>query len=144
MAIATQSKEIGGTMFEVTQHPAKRAMRLLTRLGKLAGPLVAMATGPAKGGLAGADAGGLARAIGGLFEALPPDEVDGFLAELFVSTRIIEPDGRLTNLWPVYDLRMQGRTLDALKLAAFVVEVNFSDFFDALRGLQPPGPAAEK
>ncbi len=40
MAIGTRTKEIGGITYEVQQHPARRAMRLLPRLGKLVGPLV--------------------------------------------------------------------------------------------------------
>lgn len=138
--IGTQSKVIGGTTFEVQQHPARRAMRLLPRLGKLIGPLAGTAKAAASaGGLGEIDPDVLARLVGSLFDALSPDEFDALLGELLSFTAIVEPDGRKMPLWPVFDSRMQGRPEDVLVLAAFSVQVNFGGFFDALRAVPAQG-----
>lgn len=140
MAIGTRTKEIGGVVYEVQQHPARRAMRLLPRLGKLVGPLVgAVKAASNAGGLGEVPADVLARLVGSLFDSISPDDFEGLLGELFAFTTVVEPDGRKLNLWPVFDLRMQGRPEDVLRLAAFSIEVNFSGFFDALRAVPAPG-----
>jgi hypothetical protein len=144
MGLQVQSRDIGGVTYEVQQLPARRSMKLLARLGRLVAPLVSVAQGAAKaGGFQKLDSAVLAQSIGGLFDALPPDEVEPLLSELFASTCIIEPSGARQPLWPVFDLRMQGKAFDVLRLAAFAVEVNFSDFFDALRAGAPQGAEGE-
>lgn len=141
MALQNQTREINGVTYEIQQLPARRAMKLLARLGKLVAPLVAVAQGAAKsGGVLKLDAGLLTSAVGGLFDALPPEDVEPLMAELFASAVILDGNARVP-LWPVFDLRMQGRTFDVLKLAAFAVEVNFGDFFDALRANMPAAEA---
>lgn len=140
MAIGTRTKEIGGITYEVQQHPARRAMRLLPRLGKLVGPLVgAVKAASNAGGLGEIPADVLARLVGSLFDSISPDEFDALLAELFAFTAIVEPSGAKLPLWPLFDSRMQGRPEDVLRLAAFSIEVNFSGFFDALRAMPAPG-----
>lgn len=136
MAVGTRSTTIGGTTFTVQQHPARRAMRLLARLGKIAGPTLGALAGLASkpGSLGGAKIEALGGALGGLFDALTPDEADRLLEELLCFTSV-EERGRSAPLWPVFDVVLQGRPLDVLKLAKFSLEVNFGDFLDVLHDL---------
>lgn len=138
MALGTQTKEIGGTVFQATQLPARRSLRLFARLGKVAAPVIAhlTAVGQAKGAkknLLSMDVGSLVPVLQALFEALPPAEAESLFEEVLSSTAIIEAGKSPIPLWPVVDSRLQGRTLDLFKVAAFALEVNYGDFLDAFR-----------
>lgn len=139
--LKVQSKEIGGTVFEVQQHPARRALRLVARVGRLGKALGGVLEGAMTGKgrrLADLDVGVVLEAIGAVFDVLTPDEQDAFFAELFACTAIVESSGQRVPLWPVFDARMQGRALDVYSLAFFVLEVNFRDFFDGLASVPVP------
>lgn len=136
MGLTTQDREIGGVVYRVQQHPARRALRLQARIGKVAGALLSSVSGGK--GLAEVDVGSLVERV---FDTLSPDDFEKLAEDLFACTQIVEPSGALVPLWPVFDTRMQGRTMDVYKLGAFVLEVNFRDFFDAL-GRKPPPAAA--
>lgn len=129
MSLHVKSKEIGGVVYEVQQLPARRALRLVARLGKVVAPLLGSVSKGGSKALLDLDLGA---ALADVFEKVTPDEQDALLAELFASTTIVEPSGAKAPFWSVIDTRMQGKVLDVYLVAAFALEVNFADFFDAL------------
>lgn len=140
-----QQRDIGGTTFEVHQLPARRSLRLIARLGKVLGPVLTRVAGILReGGKVGdLQVEKLAPVLGGLFEALPPAEAESLFEEILASTHVVK-GGRPVPLWPVVDIELQGRTLDLFKVAAFALEVNYADFFDALRAAAPPADEGSK
>lgn len=135
MSLHVKSKEIGGVVYEVQQLPARRALRLVARLGKVLGVLI----GSVSTGGRGVGDLDLGDALAGVFDRVTPDEQDAILGELFASTTIVEPSGAKVPFWSVIDTRMQGKVFDVYKVAAFAMEVNFADFFAA----PPAAPQGE-
>lgn len=130
-----QTKTIDGMTFTVQQLPAMRAQRLKPRIVSiLAGP--AAKIGTVLGGarrLEDLDLGALAGAFDALAGKLSPDEYEAVTREL-LETTLVQQGPNLIPLLPVFDDIMAGRTLTVDKLLLFAVEVNYGDFFDALRG----------
>lgn len=128
-----QTREIDGLRFTVQMLPAMRATRLWHRILKGAAPAFLKAAGSAKSGLADADVSALADAAQLLFNNFSESDFEGILREL-LETTLVEKDGKQFPLMPVFDDLMRGRTVTLLKLVRFALEVNYSDFFDGLRG----------
>lgn len=133
-----------GEVFTVSQLPAMRSVRLLTRLGKVLGPAASelgRALATTKGETPQVEA--LAPALGALFSQLEPDTVEQLLRELFATTKV-----GATDLMPVFDMKMAGQFNSIWKLAATALEVQFGNFFGDLiaRGMaavtQNPAPAS--
>lgn len=131
---ATQEKVIGGRTVAITQLPARRALKTLHRILKAIAPAAAQAVGAGATlgelkDIAGAKIGGLGNAVETLFDRLSEQEFDDLVAVLLSSATL---DGR--PLMPQLDLAFQGRVLELLQVVKFAIEVNYADFFDALRG----------
>jgi hypothetical protein len=144
--LKTQERTIDGMRFTVGQLPAMRAMKLLNRITRIAAPAVARAAAALKSGqdLASMDLGSLGGAVESLFLKLPDDELEGITRELF-STVLYhnEANGQAAPLMEVFDAVMMGRMPTVLKLLGFAFEVNYGNFFDALRGLNVGGVMAK-
>lgn len=137
--IHTRSSTIDGHVFEVSQLPAKRAVRLSLRLAKMAGPvlmpLLKLALGAqakdgtkpggvgALGALLGMDTDSLTPALEGFFERCTEQDLDFLQAELLSSATI---DG--SPLWPQYDIALGGQLLTLFKLLWFAMQVQFQNF----------------
>lgn len=138
-----ETREIDGLRFTVQQLPARRGMKLLNHLIRIAGPGLAKAAGALKGGdlakldLANIDFGALGEALKSIFDGLPDVEFDYVLDEMLAVTLLNEAP-----LKPVFDAALQGRIGTVYKLLAFALEVNFRDFFGGLSGLTA-GPLAK-
>lgn len=146
--IQTRAQTIDGHVFEVTQLPAKRAVRLTVRLAKMAGPvlmpLLKLALGAqtkdgSKPGAAGAmatllsmDTDSLGPAVSGFFERCTEQDLDFLQAELLSSATI---DG--APLWPQYDMALGGELLTIFKLLWFAMQVQFQNFSQGQSGSQP-------
>lgn len=139
MAIKTQEKTIAGRQFRCQQLPARRAMRLAVKLGRLFGPAVTKALGGAgpKATIADLNVGGLSEALTLLFERLTESEADLLISDLLASTFIQAADGTWVELLPVLDLELAGNLKAIFGALAFSVEVNFGDFFGVVRGALP-------
>lgn len=136
-----ESKVIDGMTFTVQQLPAMRALRLLNRLGRFFTPALASLVGGG-GKLGQADVGALAAAAGGLFDRLSEDELERLTKDL-LETATVAIDGKDTGpVMPQFDLLFQGKMGAVLKLLAFALQVNYSDFSDALGGLAKLAPGA--
>src|SRR5688572_10858386 len=102
--IKTQTRNIDGNTFGVTQLTARRAMRMFHRLGRILGPALAPLAEGAKGGLGNLNAAFLGQAVGVLFDRCDAAEFDEITKELLETATI---DGKM--LWGPFDLLMQGR-----------------------------------
>lgn len=148
MGIETKEKTIGDHAFQVTQLPATKARKLLTRLFKLAGPSVGKALeglgktlkqpGVQKKegegltiNLRDLDLSKLSDAITLLAQNVFEDDFEYVVAALLEGERVrIQIDGK----WPVLtlessDLIFAGKLDQMFKLIAFALEVNFAGFF---------------
>lgn len=149
MSLKTQSKEIGGDTFTVSQLPMFRALRLLNRIGRAVGPAlghVASAYDASKGDGAPVDGvrvgEAVGRALSALFGSLSDDELEA-ITRAMLETAMIESNGKTTPLLKSIDLVMQGRILDLFKLLAFAFEVNYGDFFEVVPQLIAAARATE-
>ena len=137
--IETKEKEIGGMRFTVSQLPAMRALKTLNRIGRILGPAFAKASGASKGGdLGGTEIAAFADAIHILFDKLTDEELEGLTRALLDTATV---DGKL--LMPQFDTVMSGKVEVILQLLKFAFEVNYGNFFNAVRGLVSQAPAAE-
>lgn len=124
-----EEKEIGGIRFYTKQLPATRGFALFTRLVKTAGPVIA-----ALGGVnPEAD---MISAIGPLAEGLKnlnPDEVVDLALAVMVNTYAVIPeqsgDRKLDINKANFDRIFNGRLKNVFEVLAFVIKVNFQDFF---------------
>jgi hypothetical protein len=135
VGLKTEQRSIDGKNYIVTQFPAGRALRIWHRLVKLVGP----ALGTAFGGIknddksildARFDFSVIGTAIEKLTGAMSEDEFHAFTLELLQMT---SQDGKEINK-TTFDVLFQGEIAHLFKVLAFVLEVNFKDFYSALAG----------
>lgn len=124
----SQETVIAGRAYTATKLPAMRALKLLARLGRVAGPSAALLTD----GDANIDAA--ARA---LFDRLGEDELELLVRGLLESVRV---EGRpvLTG----FDTEYAGKLDEVFQLVKFALEVQFGGFFAALSAAIKGSPAA--
>lgn len=125
----SETRTIDGYEVELSALPAWQSTEVLHMLLKLAGPLL--------GGLAAsatdkAGAGPLAAAVGALFERSTPADFTALLRKLTNTCRVKVGDKALA-FDKAMDLEFAGKLLTVFKIAAFAIEVNYRDFFDALK-----------
>jgi hypothetical protein len=128
--IEAQKKTIGDLDFELSPLPAWKAMETFARLSKFLSPAV-----ESLGAVAGdkeAGAAALAKAIAGLANN-KPEELQA-LTKVLLDACLVTWEGKQVPLMRTFDVVMQGRILTVFKLLAWAVEVNYRDFFDALKG----------
>jgi len=130
MSIETREKSIDGLQISVTQFPGRRGFKVQTKLLKYFTPLIS-AFGKAQGKEDAEDVSIIDREIDTeslmrFSESLDNDNALQFVFQLLEGTRI---DGREINE-AVFDEKFAGNFLTLYKILWFVVEVNFSSFFD--------------
>lgn len=124
MPIETKEKIIGEATYRVSQLPAMRAFKLLTRLGKVAGPALAAM----KGGL-DADLGEAAKA---LFDRLSEDEVEQLLRQILETVQVTE-EGKTRQMLTGFDIIYAGdRMVEVFEVVKFALEVQYGPIFAAL------------
>lgn len=138
MPLQTQSRTIGELDVDTTQLPARRAIKLAGKLGRVIGP----ALSKAKGLSMQSDIADLAPALTAFFTSLSDTEYDALLLEILSSTVVTGVCGdvaerrrvQLDSLKKIDDAF--GADMSGLvKVAAFALEVNFRDFMGGvLRG----------
>ncbi len=156
MAVVSKTETIDGHTFEVTQLTAKRAVKLVLRLGKMAGPslmsvLQAALQGsgaavkqgrPSVAGvmtaLQGLDVNSLGPALESFFDRVSEQDLDYLQSELLVTATM---DG--APLWPQYDVALQGQLGTIFKLLWFALRVQFENFSAGRPASPRPVPAEE-
>jgi hypothetical protein len=120
--------------YSVTQLPARRALKMLHKIGRVLVPTLAQALGSTSISqlsslkkVAELDLGNLGKAAETLFDRLPEAEFDALVTELMQGVVV---DGK--PLAPLFDTHFQGRILEVLELLRFALKVNFADFFPDL------------
>lgn len=145
---ATQSKTIDGIDVKVTPFPAGEAIRIQALLLRLVGPAIGRAfgavdstIGAAKLGDLKIDGSGLAGAIAELADKLPEDQLMEVIKRLLRGVQCIVPDplggsrsiaadfADLKTFDNSLDLVFQGRTMSVYSVIAYVLQVNYPDFF---------------
>jgi hypothetical protein len=133
--IESKEKTINGVTYMVTQFPARRALRLQTKLVKLLAPSVSALAGGANlsdvKNVMDAKIGGevISKAVTTLVERLDEDYVVNLIMELLASTR---REGKEISE-AQFDMIYAGNFKELFQALYFVVEVNFGSFFQDLR-----------
>jgi hypothetical protein len=131
MAIQSLDKEINGSIYTVTQFPARRALKIKAKLIKIFGPIFAQVFLSIDTKKADKDQkNDFIIAIEMLSNTLDPNEFENLIVELLQSSR--KSGMELTTA--IIDLEFAGDMSSLYKLIWFVIEVNFADFF-ALMGI---------
>jgi hypothetical protein len=131
--IRTQDKIIGENTYTVTQFGATKSLKMLHRVGKfIADPLSKLA-GEIKPGAGIADQNitteTLGKAVQAFFVSCNENEFESTVKELITSTT--------RNNKPInFEIDFSGQIGELLKVLAFVLEVNYKDFFSGIGGLQ--------
>ena len=131
MALKTVSRVIGDFDVDTTHLPARRAIKLAGKLGRVIAPALSKTRGLSMQ----SDLADLAPVLTAFFSGLEDKEYDALLLESLASTVITygEPKRRielssLTRIDEVF-----GDDMSALvKVFAFVIEVNFKDFMSGV------------
>lgn len=125
MSCKTETREINGITYTVTQWPVETALEIKFRLMQIVGGSLGELAGlmdKDSGGAEDLDKIGLA--ISGLFKSCPPKEMVSFLKEVVSSARA---DGELVSNSKFTEL-YQGDLVTPYKVFFFVLKVNYSDF----------------
>ena len=126
--IDNKEKTINNVVYVVTQFPARRALRLKTRLLKLVAPSLVAALGEAKdlNSIMGMNlnAKALKEAVAILMDRLEVAEVEDVIISLFASTRRDNKELTIAE----FDTVFAGNFGEMYEALMFVLEVNFGSF----------------
>jgi hypothetical protein len=137
MARTQAAKEIDGFTYSVDQLPGRKSITFLARLGRIVGPSLGPLVKALKFegktvDLTKLELEPIGVAIGKLFVDLSETETDAIMRELLQGATYVDGD-RIVNVWDTFDLHFKGRPAAGLKLVAFAMEVNYGNFFGALK-----------
>lgn len=138
MPLKTDDRDIGGLKVTTTQLPPMRALNLLTRLGKVFGPMLAQLPDLQAGKLSNED---IAMALGVALGKLEDGDVSKLTRDILITTRVqVEVNGQPRILELTDEQRInsafEGKLEVLLQAMVFSLEVNFAAFF---QGLLPAG-----
>lgn len=130
MAIETRDKEINGSIYTVTQLPARRALRLKAKLIKVFGPVLAQffVTVSDSKDDESTQKNNIVKAVEMLGEHLDPNEFENLVVELLQGVR----KGGMELTPAIIDLEFAGDMSSLYQVLWFVIEVNFSNFFELM------------
>lgn len=129
----TQERVIDGVTYVCSQFPATKGLKMLHRVGRfISGPLSALAGDMKPGQKVTAmdlSTETLGKAIQAFFESCDEATFENTVKDLLTSTT---RDGKPVN----FDIDFAGQLGHLMKVLAFVLEVNFKDFFSGIGGLK--------
>jgi hypothetical protein len=129
----TQEKIINNNSYTVTQFPATKSLKMLHRVGKfISAPLSALAKDvqTSKGIMdQNISTETLGKAVQAFFESCDENTFEQTVKELLTSTT---KNGKQL----VFDIDFCGNMGELMKLLAFILEVNYKDFFSGIGGLK--------
>jgi hypothetical protein len=153
--LETKTALIGNTRYHVTQLPSSQARKLLVRLVKMAGPILASlledkdlvgGTAPMVERVSALDSKTLAAMLRDFADRVSESDLEYLCSTLGGCTQVEGSDGKLGPL----DLETQelhfrgGRLSELFRWLGFGLEVQYSDFFDGLKGVSQPQKPLEK
>lgn len=137
----TKHKTIGLRTYSVAQLPTFKALDVFEQLSVLIGPAM---TSLAASGMDGR----VEPAIEALFSKMGGGKLKSLAAQLLDGV-LVEENGKSAPMLTGFDLRYAGQLFEVFRVMAFVVEVNYRDFFDGAREVlagffrpQPADPAS--
>lgn len=129
----TQERNIDGIAYVCSQFPATKGLKMLHRVGRfISGPLSALAGDLKPGQKVSAldmSTESLGKAIEAFFDSCDENTFENTVKDLLTSTT---REGRPIN----FDIDFAGQLGHLMKVLAFVLEVNFKDFFSGIGGLK--------
>lgn len=129
----TQERVIDNVKYTTTQFPATKGIKMMHRLGKFISNPIAKLAGMVKPGSKALDsevsAEVLGQAVQAFFESCDEATLELTVKELLTSTT---RDGRPI----VFDSDFCGQMGHLFKVLAFILEVNFKDFFSGIAALR--------
>lgn len=143
--LAKQTKQIDDITFEVTQLAFTGGMNFLAKLGRLSAPALGkLGKALEDGNTDQIDMGEALAGVAAVIVSLPEDPVSDLFQPLLKDSCTVTVNGKMQAFWPVRDLLLAGKYGTAVKLFAFALEVNYGNFFDALRDAAGPFLASKK
>lgn len=137
--LKTESREIMGEEYTVTQYPGTKAMRMAVELGRIVGPAIAvMVDGGNQEAKSITDVklppNLLEKAVTILVDRLDADSAERLVKDLARSTRIRQKGGeQAVALFDVFEMQFAGSGLVKLfEWLRFALEVHFKDFLSYL------------
>jgi hypothetical protein len=129
----TQDKIIGDNSYTVTQFGATKSLKMLHRVGKFIAEPLSKLAGEIKPGASIADQNitteTLGKAVQCFFTSCDENTFEVTVKDLLTSTT--------RNNKPInFDIDFCGKIGELLKVLAFILEVNYKDFFSGIGGLQ--------
>ena len=135
--IEPSRRTIDGLDFELSPLTAWKGMETFTRVTRFIAPAVSSIFSKGSGDTGAA----LALAFQGLASNSPAELKS--ITEILLEGCTVAFEGRTVRLLTVFDTVMRGKIFTVFKLLAWAVEVNYADFFAALKsGLGLLKPAA--
>lgn len=141
---ADKTKEIDGFKVRVTQHPARKATRLLAKVGRTIGPALGAMRGMKAADLK-KDVADLAPLISTLFAQLTDEDVDSLVVDILSYTTVVDLEANIHHMSDAkqIDAVFTGELRTLMATLAFALEVNFRDFFFGNGNGSPFPQAAE-
>jgi hypothetical protein len=149
----TQKKSIDGIDVHVTPFAALEALKIQALLLRVVGPALGRTVGAIKDLLGSAklldlniDGSGLSGAIAELAEKLPEEQLVDITRRMLRGVQCVtanprEPGAKITVAFDdpekfesAFDLVFQGRLMSVYSVIAFVLKVNYPDFFQKILG----------
>lgn len=138
--IQTETRTIDGVSFEISQLGFTSQRKIFVKLAKTLGPGMAkmLAAVPSLDAMRGAnfDAYGASDALSELLVHLDDTTLEYFFEEFGKNSRYLDTskDAKPVMHSAIRETIFRGRLLLAFKWLAASIEVNYADFFSALRG----------
>jgi tail assembly chaperone len=144
---ASQTREIDGMTFEVSQLDVKVSRAVFVRLTKLLGPALGelgkAISAAGSTSILDLDHTAVLPAMAQLVACMSEEELE-FLVQAFMKKSKFTPPEGTGQLIPLVDIAFTGRLLTMFKWLAFAIEVNYADFFAVFKTIKLPTSRSEK
>lgn len=135
--LTAEQRTIDGIEFEIGMLPVKEARAVLVKLTKLLGPVIReFGKDPARA-LGDVDTSTLAAALAALSDSASAEDLDFLVARFSDCSKTLIGPNMVRMVPAVSDQVFAGRLLSQFRWLWACVEVNYADFFSALRDLAP-------
>lgn len=121
-------KKIGTRTYRAEKMPATAATRNLIRLTKIVGPGLSKL----QSALTGDGGSSALAAVSDVLSESGADDLTAFIVEIAEAAQVKENGGSYDQV--IYDLHFADNLIEAFQVVAFVLQVNYRDFFGAKLG----------